>query len=116
MSKILQIKRRVSGNAGLANNLLARGEIAYNEVDDTLYYGKLVGSDVVATPIAGPGSFLTSSSQQTQTIVGDKTYTGAVNLGANAVATTQDVTSTGTAIATTQFVRNLAQSLDGGSF
>ena len=116
MSKILQIKRRITGNAGLANNLLAHGEIAYNEVDETLYYGKLVNGDVVATPIAGQGSFVTATSQGTQTIVGDKTYTGAVNLGANAIATTQDVSSSGTAVATTQFVRNLAQSLDGGSF
>lgn len=116
MSKILQIKRRITGNAGLANNLLAHGEIAYNEVDDTLYYGKLVSGDVIATPIAGPGSFVSATSQETQTISGDKTYTGVVDLGANAIAATQALDATGTAVATTQFVRNVAEFLDGGSF
>jgi len=59
MPDVLRIKRRLSGGAG-APAALANAEIAYNEVDNTLYYGK--GGTAVAAasivPIAGPGSYL----------------------------------------------------------
>jgi hypothetical protein len=38
MSTIIRIKRRLSGEAG-PPPLLQEGELAYNEVDDTLYIG-----------------------------------------------------------------------------
>jgi hypothetical protein len=54
----------VGGAAG-APNSLAAAEIAYNEQDDTLYYGK-GNSGGLATnilPIAGPGSFLSKNTK-----------------------------------------------------
>lgn len=38
MTTIIRIKRRLSGEAG-PPPLLQEGELAYNEVDDTLYIG-----------------------------------------------------------------------------
>ena len=40
--RTILIKRRKTGNTGAPNNL-KNGELAYNEVDDNLYYGS--GSD-----------------------------------------------------------------------
>ncbi len=42
MANTLRIKRRVSGSAG-APTSLENAEICFNEVDDTLYYGKGTG-------------------------------------------------------------------------
>jgi hypothetical protein len=38
MSTIIRIKRRLAGEAG-PPPVLSEGELAYNEVDDTLYIG-----------------------------------------------------------------------------
>ncbi len=40
MANILRIKRRAVGGAAGAPSSLANAELAYNEQDDTLYYGK----------------------------------------------------------------------------
>ena len=42
MANTIRIKRRASGNAG-APTSLENAELAYNEVDDILYYGKGTG-------------------------------------------------------------------------
>jgi len=60
MPNILRIKRRVTGAVG-APASLAAAEIAFNEQDNTLYYGKGnngAGVALVVIPIAGAGSFL----------------------------------------------------------
>ncbi|HTI78883.1 MAG TPA: hypothetical protein VL614_00380 [Acetobacteraceae bacterium] len=58
MTDILRIKRRTSGATG-APGSLANAELAYNEVDDVLYYGKGTGgaggTATVVIPIGGPG-------------------------------------------------------------
>jgi hypothetical protein len=58
MADILRIKRRTGGAPG-APASLANAEIAYNEVDHTLYYGEGTGgaggSATVVVPIAGAG-------------------------------------------------------------
>jgi len=58
MTDILRIKRRTSGAPG-APGSLANAELAYNEVDDVLYYGKGTGgaggTATVVLPIGGPG-------------------------------------------------------------
>ena len=41
MANTLRIKRRTSGGTG-APSSLANAELAYNEVDDVLYYGCLL--------------------------------------------------------------------------
>ena len=63
MSNTIRIKRRASGSSG-APSSLKNGELAFNEVDNTLYYGKGTtgGGDTAATveSIAGVGFAKTS--------------------------------------------------------
>lgn len=81
MANTIRIKRRVSGAAG-APSTLKNAELAFNEVDNILYYGK--GSDgsnnaTTIPAIAGDGAFVSLTG--TQTISGNKTFTGIVGLG-----------------------------------
>jgi Lower baseplate protein N-terminal domain len=81
MANTLRIKRRASGSPG-APATLKNAELAYNEVDDILYYGKGTGGEggsaTTVEAIAGAGSVVTLSG--TQTITGAKTFSGAVNV------------------------------------
>lgn len=67
MSGTLRIKRRAVGGAAGAPASLAAAEIAYNEQDDTLYYGKgdSGGTATSIVPIAGPGAFQTKDADLT---------------------------------------------------
>lgn len=100
MANTLRIKRRVSGSPG-APSSLANAELAYNEVDDVLYYGKGTGGEggsATTTPaIAGPGAFVTLSSAQS--ISGNKTFTGDV------VVPTQSTGDNSTKAASTAFIK-----------
>lgn len=61
MASTVRIKRRISGNAG-APSTLKNAELAYNEVDNTLYYGKGDlgdGSASSVIAIGGEGVFAT---------------------------------------------------------
>ena len=61
MSNTLRIKRRAAGGAAGAPGSLQNAELAFNEQDDTLYYGKGTGgaggSATSVIAIAGPGAF-----------------------------------------------------------
>ena len=61
MSNTVRIKRRAAGGAAGAPSSLQNAELAYNEQDDTLYYGKGTGgaggSASQVVPIAGPGTY-----------------------------------------------------------
>lgn len=109
MANTFQIKRRTSGSAGSPGSLLG-GELAFNEVDETLYYGAASG----VVPIGGKGAFVTLDT--VQTVIQDKVFTGSVDLGSAAVTVTQSRTDNSIAIANTQFVQDVASLLDGGSF
>jgi hypothetical protein len=74
MANTIQLKRRVSGNAG-APAALKSGEVAHNEVDNTLYVGKGddgSGNATSVVPLAGRGAFADLSNSQT--IAGAKTF------------------------------------------
>lgn len=77
MANTIRIKRRTSGASG-APSSLKNAELAFNEVDETLYYGKgdSSGDATSVLAIAGPGAFATLTSAQT--ISGNKTFTGTV--------------------------------------
>jgi len=79
MANTLRIKRRTSGATG-APDSLQNAELAFNEVDDTLYYGEGTngagGTATAPLAIAGPGAFATLTSAQT--ISGDKTFSGTI--------------------------------------
>jgi len=114
MANTIRIKRRSSGAAG-APESLANAELAYNEVDDVLYYGKGAGGaggSATTTPaIAGSGAFATLTS--TQTISGNKTFSGTVELGGSATATTQTSGDNSTKVATTAFVAAAVGAVSG---
>jgi hypothetical protein len=59
MTDTLRIKRRPAGGAAGAPTSLSSSEIAFNEVDDTLWYGKGDSGGLATSiiPIAGAGAF-----------------------------------------------------------
>ena len=96
MANILRIKRRVAGGAAGAPASLKNAELAFNEVDNTLYYGKGDNGSGDATTIpaiAGLGAFLSLTADQT--ITGTKTVTGTLALTG---ATIDGFTTTGAVI------------------
>lgn len=110
MANTFKIKRRTSGSSGAPASLY-NGELAFNEVDNKLYYGAAGG---VIKEIGGDGAFITLNTQQT--ISQAKTFVASVDLGSSAVATTKSRTDNTTSVASTAFVQDVASLLDGGSF
>jgi hypothetical protein len=100
MPNEIRIKRRVSGAVG-APASLANAELAFNEVDNTLYYGKGTGgaggTATTVEAIGGSGAFVTITGAQT--VTGNKTFTGTVT------APTATLSDSSTLIATTAFVK-----------
>jgi hypothetical protein len=80
MSNTLRIKRRSSSGAAGAPSTLENAELAYNEADDVLYYGKgtggVGGAATTVEAIAGFGAY--ASLGTNQTITGNKTFSGVV--------------------------------------
>ena len=82
-SQVIRIKRRLTGGAG-APSALASAELAYNNIDSTLYIGAGDNGSGQATSvvaIAGAnavGNFVTLDSNQT--ISGDKTFSGLTSI------------------------------------
>jgi hypothetical protein len=104
MANTIRIKRRATGAAG-APASLKNAELAFNEVDNVLYYGfGTAGNGDANTVIAigGDGGFLTLSG--IQTVTGNKTFSGLVTLGSNATATTKTALNNSNAVATTAYV------------
>jgi len=105
MANTIRIRRRASGASG-APSSLENAELAYNEVDDTLYYGKgtggVGGSATTIEAIGGKGAYVGLAG--TQTITGNKTFSGTVALGSSATATTQTAGDNSTKVATTGYV------------
>jgi hypothetical protein len=104
MSNTIRIKRRASGASG-APSSLKNAELAFNEVDNVLYYG--FGTDIngdanTVISIGGSGAFLTLSG--VQTITGNKTFSGTVDLGSSAIAATKSPNNNSTSVATTAYV------------
>lgn len=104
MANTLRIKRRAAGGAAGAPASLANAELAFNEQDDTLYYGKGTGgaggTATTCIAIAGPGSFAPLASPA---LTGTPTApTAAASTNTTQIATTAFVlgqaNSTGTTI------------------
>lgn len=96
MANTIRVKRRASGATG-APAVLENAELAFNEVDNVLWYGKGTGgangtaTNIIA--IGGDGAYLNLSGAQT--ITGAKTFTGEVDLSA---ATLSGFTTTGAVV------------------
>lgn len=99
MPNTVRIKRRATGGASGAPTSLLVGEPAYSEVDNILYIGTT--SAVIA--MGGTGAFCTLTS--TQTLSGNKTFSGTIALGSSASATTPSTADNSTLLATTAFVK-----------
>ena len=108
MSNTIRIKRRASGGAG-APSSLENAELAFNEVDDVLYYGKGTGgaggTATSVIPIGGNGQFVDKSTNQT--VGGVKTFSQTIggSIDGNAAtatkwATARNLSLTGDATAT----------------
>ncbi len=101
MSNTVRIKRRAAGGAAGAPTTLANAELAYNEQDDTLYYGKGTGgaggSATGVIAIGGPGVYVDKSNAQT--IAGVKTFSS------SPVLPTPATGDNSTTAATTAFVK-----------
>ena len=78
MANTLRIKRRSSAGSAGAPTSLENAELAFNEADNILYYGTGTGgaggSATSVIAIAGYGAYTTLGT--TQTITGDKTFSG----------------------------------------
>ena len=83
MPNVIRFKRRASGAAGAPASLMET-EPAYNAVDDSLYLGigsgGAGGSATSIKPIGGSGAFVDKT--VAQTISGNKTFTGTLDLSA----------------------------------
>ena len=99
MANTIRFKRRAAGGAAGAPTSLASAEPAYNEQDDTLYYGKGDTGGVATSiiPIGGKGAFVDLASAQT--ISGTKTF------GASPIVPTPATSDNSTNAASTAFVK-----------
>lgn len=92
MSNTIRIKRRASGSPG-APSSLQNAELAYNEVDNILYYGKgsggSGGSATTVEAIGGPGAYVTLVGDVS--VSGTKTFSGLRTAVAPSIGT--DVTN-----------------------
>lgn len=107
MANVIRIKRSTGSSAPVS---LANAELAFAEGSAVLYYGTGTGgaggSATSIIKIGGPGAYLTLDT--TQTVSGDKTFTGSITMsGASSVLVP---TATGgdssTKAASTAFVAN----------
>jgi hypothetical protein len=112
MANTIRIKRRAAGGAAGAPSSLENAELAYNEADDVLYYGKGTGgaggTATTVQAIAGLGAYVGLSG--TQTITGNKTFSGTLALGGSATATTKSAGNNSTSVATTAYVDSAVSS------
>ena len=101
MANTIRIKRRASGGAAGAPAGLANAELAYNEQDDVLYYGKGTGgaggSATAVIAIGGPGVYVDKAN--IQTIAGQKSFT------VSPVVPTPATSDNSTKAASTEYVK-----------
>lgn len=110
MATPIRIKRRSSGSPG-APTSLANAELAFNEVDDTLYYGKGTGgaggTATTVDAIGGKGAVVMLS--------GDQTVGGVKTFSSSPVAPTPTGGDNSTKVATTAFVQAALGEAGGGN-
>ena len=120
MSNSIRIKRRASGGAAGAPSGLDNAELAFNEADNILYYGwgtgGAGGTATSVIPIAGPGAFIDTTSNQTITTNWTFTNTITGSISGNAgTATTAGKWTTARNIAVTGDVSGTTSNFDGSA-
>lgn len=92
MSNTIRIRRRASGDPG-APSSLDNAELAFNEIDNTLYYGKgsggAGGTATTIEAIGGNGAFVDRTTAQS--IAGAKTFTSGIT--ADVTGTVSDISN-----------------------
>ena len=117
MANAIRVKRRSSGAIG-APASLENAELAFNEVDDVLYYGKGTGgaggTATTIEAIAGKGAYLALSGDQT--VAGVKTFSSTIvgSISGNAGTVTDGVYTTGS-YANPTWITSLAGSKVSGN-
>lgn len=117
MPNQIRIKRRLSGGAAGSPSGLLNAELAYNEVDNTLYYGFGDAGGGVASSvsaIAGAGAFVALTGNQS--IAGVKTVTSGISV-TGTLDYTESLTTAenSTKVATTRWVTAKVSTLGGGT-
>jgi hypothetical protein len=116
MTNTLRIKRRISGATG-APGTLANAELAFNEVDSTLYYGVGTGgaggSATSVLAIGGPGAFVGLTGNQT--IAGTKTFSSTISGSINGNANTATTLATGRTISISGDITYTSPAFDGST-
>ena len=114
MANVIRIKRSTGSSAP---GSLANAELAFSEGSATLYYGTGTGgaggSATSIIAIGGLGAFVGLAG--TQTITGDKTFSGNVVLGSGATATTPAASDNSTKVATTAYVQTELSNFGAGT-
>ncbi len=115
MANTIRIKRRASGGGAGAPTTLENAELAFNEQTNVLYYGTgtggVGGSATSIIAIAGTGSFVDLSSNQT--IGGTKTFSSPIAGSVTGNAGTATALATGRTIAITGDLSYTSPSFDG---
>ena len=107
MANTIRIKRRITGSTG-APSTLAVGELAYNEMDNTLYIGTHNNGTPQVVPLAGLGEFVRLSNVN-QTINGLKTFSQHPVISETQLGTGENSTK----VATTAWVKSLGYTTTG---
>ena len=115
MANTIRIKRRANGGGAGAPTTLANAEMAFNEQTNVLYYGTgtggVGGSATSIIPIAGSGSFVDLTTDQT--IGGNKTFSNTITGSITGNAGTATTLATGRTIAITGDLSYTSPSFDG---
>jgi hypothetical protein len=109
MANTIRIKRRITGSTG-APSSLAVGELAYNEMDNTLYIGTHNNGTPQVVPLAGLGEFVRLSNVN-QTINGLKTFSQHPVISETQLGTGENSNK----VATTAWVKSLGYSTGAGT-
>ena len=109
MANTIRIKRRITGSTG-APSTLAVGELAYNEMDNTLYIGTHNNGTPQVVPLAGLGEFVRLSNVN-QTINGLKTFSQHPVVSETQLGTGENSTK----VATTAWVKSLGYTSNAGT-
>jgi len=114
MANTIRIKRRAAGGAAGAPGSLFNAELAFNEQDNTLYYGYGVSSGSTAAsvvPIAGKGAFADLTTNQT--IGGIKTFSSTISASIDGNAATATKWASGINIAVSGDISGTTSTFDG---
>lgn len=103
MANIIRIKRSATT---AVPSTLQNAELAFSEISQKLFYGFGTGGEggsaTSILAVGGPGAYTTLDT--TQTISGNKTFSGTIALGSSATAATKSPNDNSTAVATTAYV------------